>query len=211
MIGGRLYRCVIGVVAIGHDLSGLASQRRGAAFQCRLHLPVVDGIAGCLDVHHDSVLRVRKQLHVVAGDGAPFAVAHHVRLGIAAGGTCHERSRSCFFSCCRRSTSRTAASSRLTRFSCRTSLRRGTPSRSSPLPQLARSAIAPARAPTPVRRQLLFAPETVAARVRLDLGRPGLRVPTRSALRRSSCPAPARTDRPAPLYDRNENRTASGG
>ena len=50
VIGGRLHRGVIGVVAVSHHLFGLASQRSLAAFQCRLHLPVVDGIGGRLDV-----------------------------------------------------------------------------------------------------------------------------------------------------------------
>ena len=65
----------------------VVAQRSSAGF----HLPVVDGIGGRLDVHHKiPCCRVGKQLHVVAGDGATFAVAHHMRLGIAAGGACHE-------------------------------------------------------------------------------------------------------------------------
>ncbi len=171
LIGGRLHRGVVGVVAIGHDLFGRASQRCGAAFQRRLHLPVVDGIGGRLDVHHDSVLRVRKQLHVVAGDGATFAVAHYVRLGIAAGGACHEPVALVFLLLLQ------ARDFAHRRFQPTDSLPCGTPPRRCP----------PTRAPLfflslrvqpshlrarqfQVRRQLFFAPETVAARVRLDLG-----------------------------------------
>ncbi len=170
MIGGHLHRSVIGVVAIGHDLFGLASQRGGAAFQRRLHLPVVDGIGGRLDVHHDSVLRVGKQLHVVAGDGATFAVAHYVCLGIAAGGTCHipvalvllfllqalDFAHRCF--------------QPTDPLPCGTPLRRCPPVRA--LLFFLSLHVQPSHLLTrqfQVRRQLLFAPEAVAARVRLDL------------------------------------------
>ncbi len=170
LIGRHLHRSVIGVVAVGHELFGLTSQRGCAAFQCRFHLPVVDGIGRRLDVHHHPVLRVGKQLQVVTGDGATFAVAHHVRLGIAAGGACHEPVALMFLRLLQALDFAHRRFQPTDSLPCGTSLRRRPPARAflfffrlrvQPAHLLARQ--------LQVRRQLLFAPEAVAARIRLDL------------------------------------------
>src|SRR6202795_4407587 len=86
----RLHRRVIGVVAIGHDLLRLLSQRPFAPFQRGLQLAVIDRVGGRVHIHHQAVGHVGEQLHVVARHRAALTVSHHVRVRIGAGGPRHE-------------------------------------------------------------------------------------------------------------------------
>ncbi len=81
---------MIGVVAIGHDLLRLLSQRRCAPFQRGLQLAVIDRVGRRVHVHHQAVGHVGEQLHIVAGHRAALAVSHHMRVRIGAGGPRYE-------------------------------------------------------------------------------------------------------------------------
>src|SRR5271170_6672246 len=78
---------MIGIVTIGHYLLRQALHSLLAAIQSRFQLAIIDGIGGGFHIHNQSVGGVGNQLYVVAGNGAPLTVSHHMSLGVGSRGS----------------------------------------------------------------------------------------------------------------------------
>jgi hypothetical protein len=122
------HRGVIAVVAIGHDLFWLLSQRSFAPVRAPVVACGNRSFGSRLHIHHQALRHVREQLPVVAGHRTALAVSHHMRVRSVQEARPTKSLRSCCFSSWSRSTSRTAASSWLAR--CRAACRRAAACRS---------------------------------------------------------------------------------
>src|SRR5271169_1494900 len=78
---------MIGIVTIGHYLLRQALHSLLAAIESRFQLAIIDGIGGRFHIHNQSVGGVGHQLYVVAGNGAPLTVSHHMSLGVGGRGS----------------------------------------------------------------------------------------------------------------------------
>ena len=58
-----------------------------AAIQSWFQLAIIDGVGSRFDIHNQSMGGVGNELYVVAGNGAPLTVSHHMSLGAGGRGS----------------------------------------------------------------------------------------------------------------------------